>query len=162
MACSTAMYMLKRFPGDRIRLHQARELVRFAEDQFVYWETPCRADGTGVNKGSVEGVTGWRCDYLRWFCPGVGEQHGWEMPIDSAAAKVGETYLALYEVEGRRLDLEKARTLGDSMTRIRKADGSIRTQWLMRKDADNYWLSCMAYTITFLDHLAEKEADDGK
>ena len=34
-ACDTAIYMLKRFPGDRKRLAQAREIVRYAEDQFV-------------------------------------------------------------------------------------------------------------------------------
>jgi len=43
-ACDTAIYMLKRFPGDRKRLAQAREIVRYAEDQFVVWRQPCRAD----------------------------------------------------------------------------------------------------------------------
>ena len=51
-ACSTAMFLLKRFPGDARRLAQARELLRFAEDQFVYWEKPCRADGTGYRAGT--------------------------------------------------------------------------------------------------------------
>lgn len=154
-ACSTAIFLVERFPGDAKRLAQARELLRFAEDQFVYWEKPCRADGTGFRSGTVpgKGVLGWTSDYAHWFTPGVGEQFGWEMPIDASAAKLIRTYLALYKASRNPLDLAKAQTLGDSMANIQKDDGSIRTQWLMRPDADNFWINCLTASIEALDQL---------
>ena len=39
-ACDTAIYLVKRFPGDRHRLAQARDILRYAEDQFVMWRAP--------------------------------------------------------------------------------------------------------------------------
>jgi len=156
-ACSTAIYLLKRFPGDAHRLSQARELLRFAEDQFVYWERPCRPAGTGYRTGTPvpNDITSWLWDYKNWFVPGVGEQHGWDMPIDSAAAKLIHTYLALYRATGSALDIAKARALGDAMTNIQKADGSIRTQWLTRPDADSLWINSLCATIQALDALAD-------
>ena len=156
-ACSTAMFLLKRFPGDARRLAQARELLRFAEDQFVYWEKPCRADGTGYRAGTPwpGNICDWNWDYLHWATPGVGEQYGWEMPIDASNSKLIRTYLALYKAERNPLDLAKARALGDTLVNVQKADGSIRTQMLMRPDADNFWINCMGASIRALDLLAE-------
>ena len=155
-AGDTAIYLLKRFPGDSGRLAQARELLRFAEDQFVYWERPCRADGTGFRTGTppADGISGWLWDYKTWFAPGVGEQFGWEMPIDGSAVKLIRIYLALYAAEGNPLDLAKARTLGDSIVNIQKEDGSVRTQWLLRPDADNFWLNCLTASAEALELLS--------
>lgn len=38
---------------------------------------------------------------------------------------------------------------------VQKADGSIRTQMLMRSDADNFWINFMDASIHALDLLAE-------
>lgn len=156
-ACSTAIYLVNRFPGDRKRLAQARELLRFAEDQFVYWEKPCRPDGTGYRTGTPvpNDISSWLWDYTNWFVPGVGEQHGWDMPIDASAAKLIRTYLALYKATGDGLDLAKACALGDAMTNIQNADGSIRTHWLMRPDADGFWINCLGASVKALDLLAD-------
>lgn len=160
-ACSTAIYLVKRFPGDARRLAQARELLRFAEDQFVYWERPCRVDGSGWRNSETapKGILGWTSDYKTWFVPGVGEQYGWEMPIDASSAKLIRTYLALYEATGNPLDLAKARVLGDAITNVQKADGSIRTQWLMRPDADNFWINCLGASIEALGLLTKHTHD---
>jgi len=156
-ACSTAIFLVNRFPGDLSRFAQARELLRFAEDQFVYWEKPCRPDGSGFRTGTPvpNNIMGWLWDYKNWFAPGVGEQHGWDMPIDASSAKLIRTYLALYKAAGDALDLAKARALGDAMTNIQKADGSIRTQWLMRPDADSFWINCLGASVQALDLLAD-------
>ena len=155
-ACATAIYLLKRFPGDAKRLAQARELLRFSEDQFVYWEKPCRADGTGYRTGTPERKTiaSWLWDYKNWHTPGVGEQYGWEMPIDASNDKLIRTYLALYAAERNPLDLAKARALGDSLTNIQDAKGCIRTQMLTRPDADSIWINCLGATVEALDLLA--------
>ena len=68
-ACSTAMYLLKRFPGDARRLAQAREFLRFAEDQFVCWERQSSArrvkTGTVRPSGSIFARTGRTACWLR-------------------------------------------------------------------------------------------------
>ena len=89
----------------------------------------------------------------------MGEQYGWEMPIDASNSKLIRTYLALYKAEGNPLDLAKARALGDTLVNVQKADGSIRTQMLMRPDADNFWINCMGASIRALDLLAEIPLD---
>ena len=160
-ACSTAIFLLERFPGDARRLAQARELLRFSEDQFVYWESPCRADGTGYRSGArnTDKISSWLKDYKTWVTPGVGEQFGWEMPIDASNVKLIYTYLAIYKAEGNPLDLAKARALGDTLVNVQKEDGSIRTQMLMRPDADNFWINCMGASADALDRLAAVVGD---
>ncbi len=146
-ACATAMYLLKRFPGDARRLAQARELLRFAEDQFVCWERPLhgRSDGTRATGG----FDLWDC--ASWRCPAVLEQYSCYVPIDSSAAKLINTYLALYAAEGKALDLAKARTLGASIIRETKADGYCPTFWFnFRED----WPNCMLASAVALERLA--------
>ena len=97
-ACDTAIYMLKRFPGDRKRLAQAREIVRYAEDQFVVWRQPCRADRAGYKRVQTY-------PYETWTAPVALEQYNCYCPIDGSVAKLIRTWLALWEAEGNPLDL---------------------------------------------------------
>ena len=149
-ACSTAIYLLKRFPGDAKRLAQARELLRFAEDQFVFWEKPYTP--ADEPKEFVEWNRPWAG---KWECPGVTEQYSCYRPIDASASKLIQTYLALYRAEGDQLDLAKAKTLGDQATRMQRADGFIPTFWSDHPHVvhDN-WVNCMLYTAETLAELA--------
>ena len=162
-ACETAIYLARRFPGDTVKMALARELLRFAEDQFVFWERPCRTDGTGIrtNDGRHhrDDVT---ADYLKWLdFPSVAEQYRWYIPIDASNAKLINTYLALYRVTGSKLDLAKARTLGDTLTRVQLDSGRIPTQLAEYNllDAGGDWVNCMLAAARALENLA---AEDGK
>ena len=156
-ACETAIYLLKRYPGDRGRIAQARELLRFAEDQFVMWTRPSRGDGRGWRTQKGPNPNNIQTHYLGWRClPGVTEQYDWYVPIDASAAKLIRTYLALYAAEKSPLDLAKAWTLGDSITRAQRDDGSIPThwtEWSMTHDTD--WLNCHLAAAQALEMLAE-------
>ena len=157
MACETALYLLKRFPGDKTRLAQAREILRFSEDQFVMWKAPCRPDGTGA----------WTPVYpfFAWRAPTVLEQYRCYSPIDASASKLIKTYLALYRAEGRPLDLAKAKALGDSMVNNQDEDGRIRTYWIPEPGDDDPlagairlplggdWFNCMASDVEALSEL---------
>ena len=158
-ACETAIYIMSRFPGDRRRIEQARDILRYAEDQFVMWRTPSRSDGTGV----------WVPTYpfICWRTPVALEQYNCYLPIDASVAKLIRTYLALYRAEGRALDLAKARALGDSTVNNQDASGRIRTYWIPEQgDDDPYagavrmpyggdWYNCMAADARALDQLIE-------
>lgn len=159
MPCETALYMLARFPGDKARIAQAREILRFAEDQFVVWRPPCRADGVGP----------WTPIYpfWSWRTPAVLEQYSCYSPIDASSAKLIRTYLALYAAEGRALDLAKARALGDSMLRNQDPSGRIRTYWIpepgdgsplegaIRLPLGGDWFNCMVADAQALGELAK-------
>ena len=157
-ACDTAIYLVKRFPGDRRRLAQARDILRYAEDQFVMWRAPCRGDGTGPWRPTYP----FRC----WRTPAVLEQYTCYSPIDASAAKLIRTYLALYKAEGKTLDLAKAKALGDSTVNNQDASGRIRTYWIPETGDDDPlagairlphggdWYCCMAADVVALTQLS--------
>ena len=147
-ACSVAIRICRRWPNDAKRIAQAREILRFAEDQFVYWEQPFAAERINIR------------EFSRWadwmVAPAVVEQYHYRMPVDASAAKLIQTYLALYGVTGNPLDLAKARTLGDSIVRVQRADGRIPTLWAKGEgdDLQNDWINCLVYALEVLEQLA--------
>ena len=158
-ACETAIYLLRRFPGDARRLAQAREILRYAEDQFVCWEKPCAANGHGVNT-PIGDPFAQQNRYNDWFYPCVLEQYVYYVPVDASSAKLIRTYLALYRAEGDPLDLAKARALGDALVRIQRPSGYIPTEYALVEKRDNPmqgWLNCTCATVAALSELAEIE-----
>ena len=159
-ACDTAIYMLKRFPGDKVRLAQAREIVRYAEDQFVMWRRPCRADGAGYKLAQTY-------PYETWMTPVALEQYSCYAPIDGSVAKLIRTWLALWAAEGNPLDLAKARTLGDATVNMQEPNGRVRTYWvpepvdgtplgeIARQPEGGDWLGCLQADEWALGLLAE-------
>ena len=147
-ACDTALYLLRRFPGDARRLAQARELLRFSEDQFVCWELPLYADA--ALKKAHFGVWG---EMQTWRCPAVLEQYNCYVPIDASSAKLVRTYLALYRAEGNPVDLAKARALGDAIVRETDDKGRLPTFWF---DSWEMWPNCMIASARALSDLADR------
>ena len=147
-ACATAIYILKRFPGDAERLALARDILRFSEDQFVSWERPYEGMGPDADTSSLLFVNAWNV-------PAVREQYFWDVPIDASAAKLIRTYLALYKAEGKRLDLEKAKTLGYSVAKMQWLDGGIPTHWCYRETQNSIWINCHISTTLALAELSE-------
>ena len=163
-AIATALYILKKFPGDPKRLAQARELVRFCEDQFVFWERPCRSDGAGPSDGQAVEGKWYDCTYASWRCPGVGEQYACYVPIDASACRLIRAYLALDKaLGGNAMYAEKARTMGNALVREQLSTGGIHTYWyddrFVISDActEIDWLDCMVDDVEALDELVKTE-----
>ena len=147
-ACDTAIYILRRFPGDGKRLAQARDIVRYAEDQFVVWRQPCRLDRAGYKRVQTY-------PYETWMTPVALEQYNCYDPIDGSVAKLIRTWLALWEAERNPLDLAKARTMGDATVNMQEPSGRVRTYWVpepgdgtpigrvARQPAGGDWLGCL-------------------
>ena len=146
-ACELAQTLLARGTKDAKCLARARELLRFAEDQFVVWQRP-----KGDDAGSVLALMwdGWDVE------PAVVEQYFYREAVDGSAAKLINTYLALYRASGNPLDLAKARTLGDSIVRIQRPNGRIPTIWSLKfvEDLQSDWVNCMAASVQALVNLA--------
>lgn len=134
--CDTAIYLLKRFPGDKKRIAQAREMLRFSEDQFVVWEAPHAPT---------------------WTTPVVLEQYHCYLPIDESVAKLVSAYLALHKAEGDPVDLAKAKALGDAFTRVLLPDGRLRTYWNNASTTNEHedWVNGQVADAFALEELAE-------
>lgn len=150
-----SLYLLERFPGDKGRLAIAREILRYAEDQFVCWEKPCAANGHGIN--TFTAVPSAQVNrYDDWFYPCALEQYVYYVPIDASNSKLIRTYLALYRAEKNPLDLAKARALADALVRIQRPSGYIPTEYAKAEKRNNPlqgWLNCSCYTLSVLAEL---------
>ena len=166
-AMSVAQYLLTRHPQDEAKMNIARELVRWVEDQFVFWRKPCRADGKCVLVGKEDEFGPWApnksgMDFAEWpeDMPGVAEKYHWSMMESALATSMAKLYFLLYRHDGDLLALEKARTLCDSVVRIQEmgGDGEIASEWRMPIIAGSLrsenWMNCSVATVLTLEELA--------
>ena len=125
-AAPYASYILNRGAqeGD---IATAYELVRFSEDQFVYWDMPV-------------GESGYKLDST----PCVYEQYKYQMPIDNSTCNVANAMLDIYEATGDELMHAKATALIDNITVIQCVNtGKILTSWRVRFNVEpSYWINC--------------------
>ena len=156
-ALAVQLHLLKRYPEEAQRLAEARDLVRYAEDQFVYWREPTdREHRTHVELSVPEYSHGYPGD---WKCPCVVEQYACHYPVNSSAAKLIRAFLAMGRSSaGLSLDLAKARALADALTRVQLEDGFIPTWW-HRHSPDEEWINCH---IASADALYEMHKDTEK
>ena len=158
----TAIYLLRRHPGDSRRIGQARALMRFAEDQFVDWTVPYVARVPGV-KGPDGQLRVHAGEYGGWTAPVAVEQYRCYQPIDASVAKMIRGWLALYRATGDGLALSKARTMGETMTRVQKPTGEIPTYWITGlgegDSRRNNWINCMLASANALVELSEAESN---
>ena len=159
--CSYAIYLLQKFPDNPGRVAEARELARFAEDQFVVWEKPVRGDGEIMTTATCPQVNkdwNWRISSVReWQTPGALEQYDCYNPIDASNAKLVRTYLALYRVTKNPLDLEKAQAMADSIVNMIPENGDLPTHWMgsFSKGQEN-WTNCQIGAANALFELAQE------
>lgn len=141
-ACDLAIYLLNNHAGHPEYLALARELIRFAEDQFVVWERPKPGlvGGTGNNPG------GQPCN---WITPSVQEQYLFWMPIGRSAAIMMETYRIAYEQTGDPILLAKATSIANAFTVVQQANGG-RYPTFFTTYPMNFWLNSVVYPAKFL------------
>lgn len=139
-------YIVHNLTDDPQMLKQAKELMRFVEDQFVVW-------------GDFPEWNSYYDGQERWYSPAVLEQYAWYVPIDGSTATVLNAFLNLYSVTGDRLYLEKACALGDSITRMQNPEsGVIPTHWVTTDCSTvlkNFWINCHIGTAFRMLTLAE-------
>ena len=152
------MYLGSVRPDDPEVRRGAREIQRFAEDQFIVWEQPGWTGSPELYKArTLESMHSKEWGWNRWHTPCVYEQFRCYLPVDSSSAKMIRYFLFLYDLEKNPLDLAKARALGDSITRIQCPDGRIPTWLNPDRPTANDWINCMFATANALKMLAEKD-----
>ena len=161
-ACDCAIYLLQKFPDDPKRVAEARELARFAEDQFVLWELPVRRDGAIMSPATCPRIGenkpfAWNLSTCRsWHVPGALEQYDCYNPIDASNAKLVRTFLALYRVTKNPLDLEKARAMADSIVNMTPENGDLPTHWRGKWSEQENWTNCMLHAADALVELSQE------
>ena len=125
-AAPYASYILNRGASAE-EVATAYELVRFSEDQFVYWDTPVNQSG-----------------YKTDATPCVFEQYKYAMPIDNSTCNVSNAMLDIYEQTDDCLMKAKAKALIDNITVIQCVNtGKILTSWRVRFNVEpSYWINC--------------------
>ena len=140
--CTAAPYassLLKRGASSD-EIATAYELVRFSEDQFVYWDMPVGEKG-----------------YKRDATPCVYEQYKYTMPVDASTCNVSNAMLELYEQTGDELMFAKAKALIDNITVVQCVNtGKIPTTWRIRFGYNpTFWTNCSYSSICTLLRLDE-------
>ena len=146
-----AEYYAEFYKDDEKCMERAKELMRFAEDQFVIWKRPApwkhhTPDGEAPYDPSI------------WHTPCALEQYGWHVPIDASTATLVCGFLALYKAGCGDLYLAKAQALTDQFTRVQHENGQIPTHWMNTPGAErNFWFNCMFHSCIALGEMAEYE-----
>ena len=159
-AASMFLYLCRNTPVSKERIEQAREVMRFAEDQFIVWEQAGWAGSDNVwherTKDELQ-IKTWNW-FRAYHVPCGLEQYRCYVPIDSSATKIARFFLLMYKLEKKPLDLAKARALCDSITRLQEPSGRIPT-WAQREvvtsDHNQDWFNCMFYSADTLKMMAE-------
>lgn len=166
--CDIALVILRRCPGNKKRIAQVRELLRWSEDQFVCWKRPCRPGGWGLLSEPSDRIYNptWNGQYPgnsfnNWIdVPCSTEKYRWFMGIGGKTAKVAMLFAKMYELEGNPLDLAKAKTLCDAIVRVQAMNGGyiVPTHWRVRdltggKCTAN-WTNCTIFTAVGLEYVS--------
>ena len=138
-AAPYASYLLKRGANSK-EVDTAYELVRFSEDQFVYWDMPVGDRG-----------------YKRDATPCVYEQYKYTMPVDASTCNVSNAMLDIYEQTGDELMLAKAKALIDNITVVQCVNtGKIPTTWRIRHNYKaTFWTNCAYSSVCTLLRMDE-------
>ena len=155
------MYLGKIRPDDPEVRRGAREIQRFAEDQFIVWEQPGWTGSPELYKARpLDSMHSKAWGWDRWHTPCVYEQFRCYLPVDSSSAKMIRYFLFLYDLEKNPLDLAKARALGDAITRIQCPDGRIPTWMNPDRPIERDWINCMFASANALNQLARYDSQE--
>ena len=143
-AAALVRYYAKYHAADESKMEIAEDILRYIEDQFVVWKRPAPWNKDGD-------------DPAAWPTPCALEQYNWYVPIDSSAANVIMTFVAMYKAGRGELYLAKAKALTDTITRVQREDGMIPTHWMDKEtlNGHNFWINCMIATADAVETMSK-------
>jgi len=145
-ACEFASYLFRRGKNDPQKLALAKEILRFAEDQFVTWEKPPDLQ-TRNEKLRPE----------NWYTPCSLEQYAMFEPISGSSAFMIVAYVRAHEATGGdALYLAKARSLANALT-VAQRDHKGRYPTRMIRQDLSYWINSTINTARAMTLLAAAE-----
>lgn len=156
-ACDVAAILLEQANGDAKQIAAAKELLSFAEDQFVIW-SPFK-DVSGARKMKIT-----HSPVELWITPCVLEQYACYGPVARSSAILINAYLVAHKVTGEKIYFEKARALAGALVagqryqmEFQKGNGEVPT-WLIKRGPRN-WLNNSYYAAAAILQMADATAD---
>ena len=140
-----AMHLLSKENITKEELSDALDLVRFCEDQFVYWDALPASNGL-KNICTPCAYEQYKNDFIRF--KGSTEQFKYMTPIDCSSANVMLAFVKCYEATGDLLMLQKAKALGDNLVATQDIMGKIPT--IQSPYLPDFWINCQNYTVKVL------------
>lgn len=138
-------YVADNLSDDERMVEEAKDLMRFVEDQFVVWGEFARWPYGGTQD--------------RMYSPAGLEQYFCYVPIDASSATVMRSFMNMYRLTSDRLYLEKAMALADTITRLQNdKTGQVPTFFIGENGEygyKNFWINCQLYTASAMLLLAE-------
>ncbi|MDH3253163.1 MAG: hypothetical protein OEM41_10255, partial [Ignavibacteria bacterium] len=146
------------------RVAPAEELLRFAEDQFVVWDS---TDPAWRERWFREGAA-WEHNTPSggkdWFLPCVMEQYVFFTPIASSSGLMITGYLSAYRETRKPLYHAKAVALANTLTRAQKFHGGGEIPTYLREHLPDWnWINVSVWSaLTLITHAEElrEEAHD--
>jgi len=145
-----AQFYLKFHADEPEYMEKAKELIRFAEDQFVVWGRHNPWDYPAEGKLEADETS------PDFHTPAALEQYRCYWPIDASADHMIRAFLAFYKAGCGDIFLAKAKVLADQLTRMQLENGQIPTFWIDTPDfLSNFWFNCMFASCDALMTLSE-------
>ncbi len=146
-ACELAMYLFK----NNLKIGLAKELVRFAEDQFVIWEKPMDIEIELMEQNSSK--LGYMSE--NWITPCVQEQYDWWMPVSRSAGIMIDTYWEAFNATQNKIYLAKAKSIANSFIKVQEAhDGDYPTYFT--KYPMGVWLNNTVYPAKVMKNFNDR------
>jgi maltose/maltodextrin transport system substrate-binding protein len=137
-----SVYLLDSKKPTKEEIEQCREMIRFSEDQFTYWDTPVGPEG-----------------YKMMLTPCVFEQYNYQTPIDASVVEMANSYLSLYSATGDKLALAKGKALLDAAVKSQcPLTGVLPTKWFFNPEVPysqrTHWINCALASVNVLERFA--------
>jgi len=133
-----AMRLLEHADQNPENVKLAEELMRFVEDQFIVW---------GTTEQVREKMP--RAKGGDWLAPSGLEQYTCYAAISGASSMIMDLFIKAYEVTGKEIYLEKAKTLADALTVGQEYWKGRYPTWF-RTSFKNFWINC---DVTVIDSM---------
>lgn len=155
-ATKVATLLFRQSREDESFLETAKEILRFAEDQFVVWEPddPVTAY-SWFRKGSRwDGTT--REGGCDWFIPCALEQYKFYTPISASNISMVIAFLEAFKTTGEPIYHAKAVALANSLTIAQQFHGGGEIPTHLRKNLPELnWINCGVYPALMLIRYAD-------
>lgn len=155
-ATKVATLLFRQSREDESFLKMAKEILRFAEDQFVVWETddPVTAYSWFREGSRWDGTT--REDGCDWFIPCALEQYKFYTPISASNISMVIAFLEAYKTTGESIYHAKAKALANTLSIAQQFHGGGEIPTHLRKNLPELnWINCGVYPALMLIKYAD-------
>lgn len=144
-AAKFAQYLFKNYSDNPKAMQEAKELLRYVEDQFIVWsdppELPERTEAYWPAELYASDI---------WLFPCVCEQYLFWQPVNGSSTVIISAFMQAYIATGDEIYLSKAKDLADTIVYAQQNyhDGNYKT-YLITAERD-FWVNCATGTAKIM------------